>query len=55
MTTVALDCMGSDHGPKVTVAGAARASLGAGAPDLVLVGDEAILRRLLTVHEHDRS
>lgn len=55
MTTVALDAMGSDLGPKVTVAGAARASLGAGAPELVLVGDEAILRRLLTVHEHDRS
>ncbi|HJL15602.1 MAG TPA: phosphate acyltransferase PlsX [Sandaracinaceae bacterium LLY-WYZ-13_1] len=55
MVTIALDAMGSDLGPKATVAGAARASLGTGAPELLLVGDEAILRRLLTVHEHDRA
>lgn len=55
MVTVALDAMGSDRGPKATVAGAARASRSAGAPDIVLVGDEAVIRHLLSVHEHDRS
>ncbi|MFK7988196.1 MAG: phosphate acyltransferase PlsX [Sandaracinaceae bacterium] len=55
MVTVALDAMGSDLGPKATVAGAAKASLASGAPEIVLVGDEAILRRLLTVHEHKRE
>ena len=55
MVTVALDAMGSDLGPKVTVAGAAKASLGQGAPDVLLVGDEAVLRRLLLVHPHDEA
>ncbi len=55
MVTVAVDAMGSDLGPKVAVAGAAAVSLGAGAPDILLVGDEGVLRRLLTVHEHDRA
>lgn len=55
MVTIAIDAMGSDLGPKVSVEGAAKVSLTPGAPDLVLVGDEAVLRRLLTVHEHDRS
>lgn len=55
MVTVAVDAMGSDLGPKVAVAGAAAVSLGAGAPHVVLIGDEGVLRRLLTVHEHDRD
>lgn len=55
MVTVALDCMGSDLGPEATVAGAASASRWRGAPEIVLVGDEAIVRRLLSVHEHDRD
>lgn len=55
MVTVALDAMGSDRGPEVTVAGAAQVSRLEGAPHLVLVGDEAILRRLLLVHEHARE
>ncbi|MBX3275187.1 MAG: phosphate acyltransferase PlsX [Sandaracinaceae bacterium] len=55
MVTVALDAMGSDRGPEVTVAGAAQVSLSPGAPDLVLVGDEAVLRRLLLVTPHERA
>lgn len=55
MVTVALDAMGSDLGPEVTVAGAAQVSRLEGAPHLVLVGDEAVLRRLLLVHEHARD
>lgn len=55
MVTVALDAMGSDLGPKATVAGAAKASRRDGAPHILLVGDEAVLRRLLTVNEHDRE
>jgi len=55
MVTVAVDAMGSDRGPEVTVAGAAEISRSSGAPNLVLVGDEAILRRLLLVNEHDRE
>lgn len=55
MVTVALDAMGSDLGPKATVAGAASASTWRGAPEIVLVGDEGVLRRLLTVHAHERD
>ncbi|HHH27524.1 MAG TPA: phosphate acyltransferase PlsX [Polyangiaceae bacterium] len=55
MVTVALDAMGSDRGPEVTVAGAASVSLREGAPDIVLVGDELVLRHLLLVHEHKRE
>jgi glycerol-3-phosphate acyltransferase PlsX len=55
MVTVALDAMGSDLGPRATVAGAARVSRSPGAPAIALVGDEAVIRRLLTVHAHDRD
>lgn len=55
MVTVALDAMGSDLGPKATVGGAAKVSLTNGAPEILLVGDEAVLRRLLSVHDHDRD
>lgn len=49
---VALDCMGSDHGPPATVAGAARASLGEHAPTVFLVGDERAIRAELAKHPH---
>lgn len=55
MVTIAIDAMGSDLGPKVSVASAAALSRSPGAPELVLVGDEAVLRRLLTVHPYDRA
>jgi phosphate acyltransferase len=50
---IALDAMGSDLGPPATVAGAAAVSLGAQAPDIALVGDEAALREALARVEHD--
>lgn len=53
MVTIALDAMGSDLGPRATVGGAAAVSRSPGAPDIVLVGDEQVLRRLLLVQEHD--
>lgn len=55
MVTVALDAMGSDLGPRVTVAGAAALSRARGAPAMVLVGDEAVLRRELSLHDHERA
>lgn len=55
MVTIALDAMGSDLGPRVTVTGAAAVSRSPGAPDIVLVGDEAVLRRELLVVDHDRA
>ena len=50
---VALDAMGSDLGPEATVGGAAAVSLGSNTPDIVLVGDEEVLRRELTKHRYD--
>ena len=55
MVTIALDAMGSDLGPRATVAGAAIASLRTGGPHILLVGDEALLRRNLSVLDHDRE
>jgi len=52
---LALDAMGSDLGPAATVAGAAAASLHERAPNLLVVGDEAILRAELARHPHDAS
>jgi glycerol-3-phosphate acyltransferase PlsX len=52
---LALDAMGSDLGPTATVAGAAAASLHERAPNLLVVGDEAILRAELARHPHDAS
>ena len=45
--TIALDAMGGDHGPPVTVAAARRALEEIDDIELVLVGDEARLRRQL--------
>lgn len=47
--------MGSDLGPPATVAGAAAASLHDRAPDLLLVGDEAVLRTELSRHPHAKD
>ena len=55
MIRVALDAMGSDLGPPATVAGAAAASLGDHAPEILLVGDEAALRAELAKHPHEAS
>lgn len=52
MTRLALDAMGSDHGPAATVAGAAGVSLRADAPHVTLVGDEAAIRAELARNPH---
>jgi glycerol-3-phosphate acyltransferase PlsX len=44
--------MGSDRGPPATVAGAAAVSLGANAPDVLLVGDAPTLQAELAKHPH---
>ncbi len=51
MARVALDAMGSDHGPAEMVAGAARAAKEG--HEVVLVGDEATLRSLVESHGVD--
>lgn len=53
--TIVLDAMGSDHGPAATVAGAVDATRHPKGPRVVLVGDEATLRRELDLHPHDAS
>jgi glycerol-3-phosphate acyltransferase PlsX len=55
MARVALDAMGSDRGPEATVGGAAAISKGSGAPEIVLVGDEAQIRAVLAKHAHDSA
>ncbi|UJR85353.1 phosphate acyltransferase PlsX [Sandaracinus amylolyticus] len=55
MIRVALDVMGSDHGPEATVGGAATISRSPSAPQLVLVGDEGAIRAVLASREHDPS
>jgi len=51
--TVAVDAMGSDHCPAPAVQAAARLSLDAQSPDLLLVGDQEQLRQLLQDLEHN--
>ncbi|HJK90846.1 MAG TPA: phosphate acyltransferase PlsX [Polyangiaceae bacterium LLY-WYZ-15_(1-7)] len=53
MPTIALDAMGCDRGPEVTLEGAAALSREEGAPELLLVGDDAVLRPKLAGLEHD--
>jgi phosphate acyltransferase len=53
MTTLVLDAMGGDHAPGAAVAGAARLSVQERSPDLVLVGDEGIIRATLAGVPHD--
>jgi phosphate acyltransferase len=52
MTVIALDAMGGDFAPRVTVAGAVRATR-AGTADFLLVGDEARLAPELDRHRYD--
>jgi len=47
VTTIALDAMGSDHGPAATVEGAAILSREEGAPRIVVVGDRRTIEPLL--------
>lgn len=51
---IALDAMGGDFAPRVTVAGALRA-LRNHPLDVLLVGDEALLRAELSARRYDRS
>lgn len=53
MITIAVDAMGGDHAPEATVSGAARVSLEADGPHVLLVGDEERLRSLLLAVDHD--
>ena len=52
-TTIALDCMGSDHGPVETVSAAAELSISRPDFHLVLVGDGAIIGPLLDGLQYD--
>ena len=50
MTRVAIDCMGGDHGPSVTVPAALRFLSEQPTAELLLVGQETALRPLLGAH-----
>jgi phosphate acyltransferase len=50
-TRIAIDCMGGDHGPSVTVPAAIRFSADHPAASLILVGKEDVLRPLLSGQE----
>ena len=50
MIKIAVDAMGSDHGPGVEVEGAVQAASQLGVP-IVLVGQESLVRPLLDRHE----
>jgi glycerol-3-phosphate acyltransferase PlsX len=52
-TRIAIDCMGGDHGPSVTVPAAIQFLVGHPAAHLVLVGKDDILRPLLGSHAED--
>ena len=52
-TRIAIDCMGGDHGPSVTVPAAIQFLVGHPAANLVLVGKDDILRPLLGSHAED--
>lgn len=49
-TRIAIDCMGGDHGPSVTVPAAIRFLVEQPAATLLLVGQENVLRPLLVTH-----
>ena len=53
MTTVALDCMGGDHGPREAVAGAAELSLSRQDIRLILVGDAPEIAGILDSYSYD--
>jgi glycerol-3-phosphate acyltransferase PlsX len=48
--TIALDCMGGDHGPEVVIAGAAISLVRHPALEFVLCGSEARIQALLSAH-----
>lgn len=52
-TRIAIDCMGGDHGPSVTVPAAIRFLAEQPAASLILVGQEEVLRPLLAGHAQD--
>ena len=52
-TRIAIDCMGGDHGPSVTVPAAIRFLAEQPAANLILVGQEEILRPLLGARADD--
>ncbi len=52
-TRIAIDCMGGDHGPSVTVPAAIHFLAEHPAAHLVLVGQEDVLRPLLASHARD--
>lgn len=52
-TRIAIDCMGGDHGPSVTVPAAIQFLIDRPAAHLILVGQEDVLRPLLGRHADD--
>lgn len=52
-TRIAIDCMGGDHGPSVTVPAAIQFLIDRPAAHLILVGQEDVLRPLLGGHVDD--
>lgn len=54
-TTIAIDAMGGDHGPPVTVPAALEVLAKYPNLHLILVGDETVLSRLLQSHSYDSS
>lgn len=52
-TRIAIDCMGGDHGPSVTVPAAIQFLIDRPAAHLILVGQEGVLRPLLGRHVDD--
>jgi glycerol-3-phosphate acyltransferase PlsX len=53
MQRIVVDAMGGDHAPDEIVAGAAEASLALKGAEIILVGDAAVLGRLLPRLRHD--
>lgn len=55
MNRIVVDAMGGDHAPDEIVQGAAEASLALSSAEIILVGDAAVLGRLLPKLRHDGS
>ncbi|MBC7978675.1 MAG: phosphate acyltransferase PlsX, partial [Myxococcales bacterium] len=53
MHRIVVDAMGGDHAPDEIVQGAAEASLALTSAEIILVGDAAVLGRLLPKLRHD--
>ena len=52
-TRIAIDCMGGDHGPSVTVPAAIQFLAEHPSANLILVGQEEVVRPLLGSHAKD--